>query len=164
MALADLASTLPVAAPLIGIDLGTRNIGIAVSDRLRTVATARSVLRRTRFQADARALIDLADGERAGGIVIGLPLNMDGSEGRRAQATRAFARNLSVLTAIPLILWDERLSTVAVERMLIDSDTSRARRAELIDKLAAAWILQGLLDRLRSLAEDGPRPAASPEK
>ena len=149
--LEDLAPTLPHAAPLIGLDLGTRNIGIAVSDRLRTVATARSVLRRTRFQADARALIDLAAGEAAAGIVIGLPLNMDGSEGPRAQATRAFARNLSGLTAIPLILWDERLSTMAVERMLIAGDTSRARRAELVDKLAAAWILQGVLDRLQSL-------------
>src|SRR5262245_4034078 len=136
MSLEELASTLPAAAPLVGIDLGTRTIGIAVSDRLRTVATARSVPRRTRFPQDASALIDLAKREGAGGIVIGLPLNMDGSEGRRAQATRAFARNLSGLTAIPLILWDERLSTVAVERMLIDSDTSRARRAELVDKLA----------------------------
>ena len=150
--LEELASTLPQAAPLIGLDLGTRTIGIAVSDRLRTVATARSVLRRTRFQADARALLDLAAGEAAGGIVIGLPLNMDGSEGPRAQATRAFARNLSRLTAMPLILWDERLSTAAVERMLIASDTSRARRAELKDKLAAAWILQGVLDRLKSQA------------
>jgi putative Holliday junction resolvase len=149
--LEDLASTLPDAAPLIGLDLGTRNIGIAVSDRLRMVATARSVLRRTRFQADARSLIDLAVGEAAAGIVIGLPLNMDGSEGPRAQATRAFARNLSRLTAMPLILWDERLSTAAVERMLIAGDTSRARRAELKDKLAAAWILQGVLDRLQSL-------------
>ena len=159
MALEDLASTLPAAAPLIGVDLGTRNIGIAVSDRSRTVATARSVLRRTRFQADARTLIDLATG-----IVIVLPLNMDGSEGRRAQATRAFARNLSGLTAIPLILWDERLSTAAVERMLIDNDTSRARRAELVDKLAAAWILQGVLDRLRSLPENGSRAEASPAR
>jgi|SRR5689334_145417 putative Holliday junction resolvase len=150
--LEELASTLPHAAPLIGLDLGTRTIGIAVSDRLRTVATARSVLRRTRFQADARALLDLAAGEAAGGIVIGLPLNMDGSEGPRAQATRAFARNLSRLTAIPLLLWDERLSTAAVERMLIAVDTSRARRAELKDKLAAAWILQGVLDRLKSQA------------
>lgn len=164
MALEDLASILPAAAPLIGVDLGTRNIGIAVSDRSRTVATARSVLRRTRFQADARTLIDLATGESAGGIVIGLPLNMDGSEGRRAQATRAFARNLSGLTAIPLILWDERLSTAAVERMLIDNDTSRARRAELVDKLAAAWILQGVLDRLRSLPENGSRAEASPAR
>jgi putative holliday junction resolvase len=154
--LEDLASTLPHAAPLIGLDLGTRNIGIAVSDRLRTVATARSVLRRTRFQADARSLIDLAAGEAAAGIVIGLPLNMDGSEGPRAQATRAFARNLSRLTAMPLILWDERLSTAAVERMLIAGDTSRARRAELKDKLAAAWILQGVLDRLAALSGGAP--------
>jgi putative Holliday junction resolvase len=151
ISLEELAGTLPVAAPLIGIDLGTRTIGIAVSDRLRKVASARTVLRRTRFQQDARALIELATSEAAAGIVIGLPLNMDGSEGPRVQATRAFARNLEKLTAIPLIFWDERLSTAAVERMLIDSDTSRARRAELVDKLAAAWILQGALDRLADL-------------
>jgi putative Holliday junction resolvase len=136
---------------LIGLDLGSRTIGIAVSDRLRKVASARTVLRRTRFQPDAGALLELATKEGAAGIVIGLPLNMDGSEGPRAQATRAFARNLEKLTPIPLIFWDERLSTVAVERMLIDSDTSRARRAELVDKLAAAWILQGALDRLTDL-------------
>jgi putative Holliday junction resolvase len=155
----ELAGALPAAAPLIGLDLGTRTIGIAVSDRLRKVASARTVLRRTRFQQDARALIELATKEAAAGIVIGLPLNMDGSEGPRAQATRAFARNLEKLTPIPLIFWDERLSTVAVERMLIDSDTSRARRAELVDKLAAAWILQGVLDRLADLTA-----AASPDR
>jgi putative Holliday junction resolvase len=156
MSLEELASTLPPAAALIGIDLGTRSIGIAVSDRLRSVASPRSVLRRTRFQQDARALIDLATHEAAAAIVIGLPLNMNGSEGRRAQATRAFARNLSGLTAIPLILWDERLSTAAVERMLIDGDLSRARRAALVDKLAAAWILQGVLDRLAALSGGAP--------
>jgi putative Holliday junction resolvase len=151
ISLEELADTLPAVAPLIGLDLGSRTIGIAVSDRLRKVASARTVLRRTRFQPDAGALLELATKEGAGGIVIGLPLNMDGSEGPRAQATRAFARNLEKLTPIPLIFWDERLSTVAVERMLIDSDTSRARRAELVDKLAAAWILQGALDRLTDL-------------
>jgi putative holliday junction resolvase len=151
ISLEELAGTLPAVAPLIGLDLGSRTIGIAVSDRLRKVASARTVLRRTRFQPDAGALLELATKEGAGGIVIGLPLNMDGSEGPRAQATRAFARNLEKLTPIPLIFWDERLSTVAVERMLIDSDTSRARRAELVDKLAAAWILQGALDRLTDL-------------
>jgi putative holliday junction resolvase len=159
MSLEELVGTLPAAAPLIGLDLGTRTIGIAVSDRLRKVASARTVLRRTRFQQDARALIELATEEAAAGIVIGLPLNMDGSEGPRAQATRAFARNLEKLTPIPLIFWDERLSTVAVERMLIDSDTSRARRAELVDKLAAAWILQGALDRLAALTSQ-----ASPDR
>ena len=148
ISLDELSVTLPSAGPLIGLDLGTRTIGIAVSDRLRKVASARTVLRRIRFQQDARALLELATQEAVAGIVIGLPLNMDGSEGPRAQATRAFARNLAKLTDIPLIFWDERLSTVAVERMLIDSDTSRARRAELVDKLAAAWILQGALDRL----------------
>jgi putative pre-16S rRNA nuclease len=157
ISLEELAGTLPAAAPLIGLDLGTRTIGIAVSDRLRKVASARTVLRRTRFQQDARALLELAAAETAAGFVIGLPLNMDGSEGPRAQATRAFARNLAQLTAIPLIFWDERLSTVAVERMLIDSDTSRARRAALVDKLAAAWILQGALDRLSMFAASPDR-------
>jgi putative Holliday junction resolvase len=157
ISLEELSGTLPAAAPLIGLDLGTRTIGIAVSDRLRKVASARTVLRRTRFQQDARALIELATNEAAAGIVIGLPLNMDGSEGPRAQATRAFARNLERLTPIPLIFWDERLSTMAVERMLIDSDTSRARRAELVDKLAAAWILQGALDRLAKFAASPDR-------
>lgn len=159
ISLEELADTLPAVAPLIGLDLGSRTIGIAVSDRLRKVASARTVLRRTRFQPDAGALLELATKEGAGGIVIGLPLNMDGSEGPRAQATRAFARNLEKLTPIPLIFWDERLSTVAVERMLIDSDTSRARRAELVDKLAAAWILQGALDRLTDLTAQ-----ASPDR
>ena len=148
ISLEELAGTLPAVAPLIGLDLGSRTIGIAVSDRLRKVASARTVLRRTRFQPDAGALLELATKEGAGGIVIGLPLNMDGSEGPRAQATRAFARNLEKLTPIPLIFWDERLSTVAVERMLIDSDTSRARRAELVDKMAAGYILQGAIDGL----------------
>lgn len=152
ISLEELAVSLPAVAPLIGLDLGTRTIGIAVSDRLRKVASARTVLRRTRFQQDAGALLELATQEAAGGIVIGLPLNMDGSEGPRAQATRAFARNLAKLTDVPLIFWDERLSTVAVERMLIDGDTSRARRAALVDKLAAAWILQGALDRLARFA------------
>jgi putative holliday junction resolvase len=159
ISLEELADTLPAVAPLIGLDLGSRTIGIAVSDRLRKVASARTVLRRTRFQPDAGALLELATKEGAAGIVIGLPLNMDGSEGPRAQATRAFARNLEKLTPIPLIFWDERLSTVAVERMLIDSDTSRARRAELVDKLAAAWILQGVLDRLADLTAQ-----ASPDR
>jgi putative Holliday junction resolvase len=159
ISLEELAGTLPAVAPLIGLDLGSRTIGIAVSDRLRKVASARTVLRRTRFQPDAGALLELATKEGAAGIVIGLPLNMDGSEGPRAQATRAFARNLEKLTPIPLIFWDERLSTVAVERMLIDSDTSRARRAELVDKLAAAWILQGVLDRLADLTAQ-----ASPDR
>src|SRR5262245_37380620 len=151
MSLEELASTLPAAAPLVGLDLGTRTIGIAVSDRLRTVATARSVLKRTRFRDDTGALIDLATHERAGGIVIGLPLNMDGSEGPRAQATRAFARNLSGLTELAIGLWDERLSTAAVERELIGMDVSRARRAEVIDEHAAIFILQGALDRLARL-------------
>jgi putative Holliday junction resolvase len=147
----DLAATLTGPAPLIGLDLGTRTIGVAVSDVLRTVATARTVIARTKFTADARSLLDLAAQEKAAGIVLGLPVNMDGSEGPRAQSTRAFVRNLERLTPLPIVLWDERLSTAAVERMLIAGDTSRAKRAEVIDKLAAAWILQGFLDRLAAM-------------
>ena len=154
ISLEELAGTLPAVAPLIGLDLGSRTIGIAVSDRLRKVASARTVLRRTRFQPDAGALLELATKEGAAGIVIGLPLNMDGSEATRPGDTGVRPQSRK-LTPIPLIFWDERLSTVAVERMLIDSDTSRARRAELVDKLAAAWILQGVLDRLADLTAWG---------
>lgn len=147
----DLAALLHGPAPLIGLDLGAKTIGVAVSDVLRTVATARLVIRRTKFTADAAALIDLAAREKAAAFVVGLPVNMDGGEGPRAQSTRAFVRNLERLTALPVLLWDERLSTAAVERMLIEGDTSRARRAQVVDKLAAAWILQGALDRLAAL-------------
>jgi putative Holliday junction resolvase len=147
----DLAAALSGPAPLIGLDLGAKTIGVAVSDVLRTVATARLVIRRTKFTADAAALLDLAAREKAAAFVVGLPVNMDGTEGPRAQSTRAFVRNLERLTALPVLLWDERLSTAAVERMLIEGDTSRARRAQVVDKLAAAWILQGALDRLATL-------------
>ena len=137
---------------LLGLDLGTRTIGIAVSDRRRSIATPDSTLRRTRFQADAAALLALARARGAGGFVLGLPRNMDGSEGPRAQSTRAFARNFSRLTDAPITFWDERLSTVAAERALLEADTSRRRRAEVIDHVAAGFILQGALDRLRHLA------------
>ena len=147
---------LPAGRPLVGLDVGTKTIGIAVSDIRRLIASPRETIRRTRFTADAERLLALAGAERAAAIVIGLPINMDGSEGPRAQATRAFARNLARLTDLPLAFWDERLSTAAVERMLIEADRSRARRAELVDKLAAAWILQGALDRLAGMR---PPPA-----
>jgi putative Holliday junction resolvase len=137
---------LPPNQPVLGVDLGTKTIGVAVSDMTRRIASPRETIRRRKFSEDARDLLKIADEAKAGLLVIGLPLNMDGTEGPRAQSTRAFARNLAKLTRIPIVFWDERLSTAAVERMLIDADASRARRAEIVDKLAAAYILQAALD------------------
>jgi putative Holliday junction resolvase len=149
--IADLPSALAKNAPVVGLDLGSKTIGVAVSDAGRMIASPLALVRRTKFTADAEALFKLMDGRGAAGIVIGLPVNMDGSEGPRAQSARAFARNLLRLKNIPIAFWDERLSTEAVNRMLIgEADTTRARRAELVDKAAAAWILQGALDRLRA--------------
>jgi putative Holliday junction resolvase len=137
---------LPPNQPVLGVDLGAKTIGVAVSDMTRRIASPRETIRRHKFSEDARDLLKIADEAKAGLLVIGLPLNMDGTEGPRAQSTRAFARNLAKLTRIPIVFWDERLSTAAVERMLIDADASRARRAEIVDKLAAAYILQAALD------------------
>jgi len=148
---AAFAAALPAMRGLLGLDLGTQTIGVAVSDRLLTAATPVETVRRTKFTADAARLIAIAAAREAGGIVLGLPLNMDGSEGPRAQSTRAFARNLERLTPLPITFWDERLSTVAAERALLAADTSRKRRAEVIDAVAAVYILQGLLDRLSHL-------------
>jgi putative holliday junction resolvase len=149
--LTELPGALAQRAPVAGLDLGAKTIGVAVSDGGLMIASPLALIRRTKFTADAEALFKLMDGRGAGGIVIGLPVNMDGTEGPRAQSARAFARNLLRLKDIPIAFWDERLSTEAVNRMLIDeADTTRARRAELVDKAAAAWILQGALDRLRS--------------
>ena len=134
-----------------GLDLGTKTIGVATSDPDRTIATAVETIVRTAFTADARRLIALAAERNAVGFVLGLPINMDSSEGPRAQSTRAFARNLAKLTDLPIALWDERLSTAAVERELIAADVSRAKRAAVIDQHAAMFILQGALDRLRRL-------------
>ncbi|MGY6410023.1 MAG: Holliday junction resolvase RuvX [Alkalilacustris sp.] len=139
-----------------GLDLGTKTIGVAVSDRRRSVATPLQTLRRTKFTADADALLAIATARDLAGLILGLPRNMDGSEGPRAQSARAFARNLSGRTDLPIALWDERLSTVAAERALLEADTSRKRRAEVIDAVAAGIILQGLLDRLAYL-ERGAR-------
>ncbi|MDT8345662.1 MAG: Holliday junction resolvase RuvX [Thermohalobaculum sp.] len=140
-----------------GLDLGTKTIGVAISDGLRMAATPVLTVARTKFTADAEALVKLIAARGVSGIVLGLPRNMDGSEGPRAQSTRAFARNLSALVAVPITFWDERLSTAAVERTLIAADSSRKRRAEVIDKLAAAYILQGALDRLAAhLDRDDP--------
>ena len=150
----DIAAFAAALAPmraLVGLDVGDKTVGVAVSDRLRGVATPLETIRRTKFTADAARVLAITAGREAGGLVIGLPLNMDGSEGPRAQSTRAFARNLSRLTDLPIGFWDERLSTVAAERALLEADTSRARRKEVIDAVAAGYILQGALDRLAHL-------------
>jgi len=146
--LAEAVVGLPQKAAILGLDLGSKTIGVAVSDVTRTIASPVETITRTKFTADANRLLAIAGAKQAALIVLGLPLNMDGSEGPRCQSTRAFARNLEKLTLLPITFWDERLSTAAVERMLIEGDTSRARRAELIDKLAAVYILQSALDTL----------------
>jgi len=151
----DVTALVASRGPLMGLDLGTRRIGIAVSDALRMTATPLETVNRTKFRADAEKLQALIAGRGVAGVILGLPRNMDGSEGPRCQSTRAFARNLSGLIAIPIAFWDERLSTVAVERTLIAADSSRKRRAEVIDKLAAAYILQGALDRLGAVSGNG---------
>ena len=149
MELADLRDMPP--GRLLGLDLGTKTIGIAVSDVTRRIATPVRTIQRTKFMADAADLVKLAQDEKALAFVLGLPFNMDGTEGPRCQSTRAFARNLEKLTPVPILFWDERLSTAAVQRMLIADDRSRAQRKEVVDKLAAAYILQGALDRLAQL-------------
>ena len=146
--LTEAALHLPARGTLIGLDLGTKTIGVSASDPDRKLATAAETVARKTFTADARRIIALAAERSAVGFVLGLPINMDGSEGPRAQSTRAFARNLARLTDLPIALWDERLSTAAVERDLIAADVSRKRRAAVIDQHAAAFILQGALDRL----------------
>lgn len=150
--LVEAAALWPARGALLGLDLGTKTIGVAVSDPDRRLATGVETIARTAFTADAARLLALAAERRACGLVLGLPINMDGGEGPRAQATRAFARNLARLTGMPIALWDERLSTSAVERELIAQDVSRARRAKVIDQHAAIFILQGSLDRLAVLA------------
>lgn len=145
----ELAAVLPRTGAIAGLDLGTKTLGVAVSDGLRSVASPLTTIRRTKFTADAQALLKIAQDRALVGLILGLPRNMDGSEGPRAQSTRAFARNLERLTPLPISFWDERLSTVAAERALLEGDTSRQRRAEVIDQVAAGYILQGALDRLR---------------
>jgi putative Holliday junction resolvase len=149
--LVDVAAHLPSRGTLIGLDLGTKTIGVATSDPQRKLATGVETIARKGFTTDARRVLTLAAERSAVGFVLGLPINMDGSEGPRAQSTRAFARNLGKLTELPIALWDERLSTAAVERELIAADVSRAKRAAVIDQHAAAFILQGALDRLARL-------------
>ncbi len=145
------AAACPVPRGLIGLDLGTKTIGVAISDLTQSIATPTSTIRRKKFTIDAAALLAIMAERQIGGIVLGLPRNMDGSEGPRAQSTRAFARNFERLCDLPLTFWDERLSTVAAERALLEGDASRARRAEVIDHVAAGYILQGALDRLANL-------------
>ncbi len=148
LSLMEAASLLPARGALIGLDLGTKTIGVAVSDPDRRLAAPVETIARKRFNLDAERLFALAAERRAAGFVLGLPINMDGTEGPRAQSTRAFARNLAKLTELPIALWDERLSTAAVERALIEADASRSKRKAVIDQHAAAYILQGALDRL----------------
>ena len=149
---------LPGHARLLGLDLGTKTIGLALSDVERRIATPLETIRRIKFKQDAELLLKVAQTHAIAGLVIGLPLNMDGTEGPRAQSTRAFVRNLVPLTALPIVFWDERMSTLAVTRTLLDADASRARRAAVIDKMAAAYILQGALDRLARLETEARRP------
>jgi len=142
---------------VMGLDLGTKTIGVAVSDTFARIATPLSTVKRRKFTLDAEELLRIIADRTITGIVLGLPRNMDGSEGPRAQSTRAFAQNLSQLTPIPITFWDERLSTVAAERALLEADTSRKRRAEVVDHVAAAYILQGALDRLAWLESHDER-------
>ncbi|SFS44467.1 putative holliday junction resolvase [Brevundimonas viscosa] len=150
MTLEELAASTPPGTPWLGLDLGEKTIGVAASDATRMIASPLELVRKTKFTQDAEHVLKLMDARRASGLVIGLPLNMDGSEGPRAQSCRAFARNLQRLREVPVAFQDERLSTTAVERFLIDElDLTRKRRAGVVDRTAAAWILQGALDRLR---------------
>ena len=149
--LLELPNALPKGQAVAGLDLGEKTVGVAISDISLMIASPAALINKVKFTKDAEALFALMDARGAGGLVIGLPINMDGSEGPRCQSARAFGRNLLRLRDLPIAFWDERLSTMAVNRVLIDeADASRASRAETVDKMAAAWILQGALDRLRS--------------
>lgn len=156
MALEELAARLRPGERLLGLDLGSKTIGLALSDTRRQIATPLTTLKRTKFSTDAVVLEAEIKKHGIGGLVVGYPLNMDGSEGPAAQSARAFARNIADKAGIPVTLWDERLSTVAVTRTLLEADASRKRQAELVDKMAAAYILQGALDRLNR-----PSPATA---
>ncbi len=147
----DFAASLPPMTALMGLDLGEKTIGVAVSDRMRGVASPLETVRRKKFTLDSARLLELIADREIGGLLLGLPKNMDGTEGPRCQSTRAFARNMARLTDIPIGFWDERLSTVAAEKALLEADTTRKRRGQVIDHVAAGYILQGALDRLRFL-------------
>lgn len=148
---ADLVTRIGHGKRLLGLDLGTKTIGVSLSDVTRTIASPFETIARSKFKADAARLMEIAAEHDVGGFVLGLPRNLDGSEGPRAQATRAFARNLNRVLPLPILLWDERWSTMAAERMLIAADSSRKRRGEVIDKVAATIILQSALDRMKGL-------------
>lgn len=147
----ELAQTLQAGQAIAGLDLGTKTIGLSMSDLSRRFATPRTVIKRVKFTKDAEVLLDFAAKEKVAGFIIGLPMNMDGSDGPRVQATRAFVRTMGEKTDIPFVFWDERLSTVAAERALLEMDVSRSKRAERIDSAAASFILQGALDRLSAI-------------
>ncbi|MDF1668722.1 MAG: Holliday junction resolvase RuvX [Roseovarius sp.] len=149
--IADFAVALPPMRAIMGLDLGDKTIGVAVSDGMRAVASPHETVRRKKFGVDAARLLEIVAERDVAGIILGLPYNMDGSEGPRCQSTRAFARNLERLTELPIGYWDERLSTVAAERALLEADATRKRRAEVIDNIAASYILQGVLDRLNHM-------------
>lgn len=150
----DFAAALPPMRAILGLDLGTETLGVAVSDAFRRVASPLETIRRKKFTQDAERLLAIASNREAAGLILGLPLNMDGTEGPRCQSTRAFARNLERLTDLPIAFWDERLSTVAAERALLEADTTRKRRAKVIDHVAASYILQGALDRMAHLENE----------
>lgn len=164
MNLIDLDQLLIVATgrPIAGLDLGTKTIGVAISDRHHSFAHPRPVIMRTKFSKDAELLMKLLETDQVAAVAIGWPINMDGSEGPRAQATKAFVRNMARFTKLPFVLWDERLSTVAAERALLEMDVSRKKRGERIDSAAASFILQGVLDRLQMLLPE-PDDAHSDE-
>jgi len=147
----ELAKGLQIGRPLLGLDPGTKTIGIAISDSLHNIATPLETVRRSKFAKDAARIVEVIKEYDGGGIILGLPLNMDGSQGPRVQSVRAFARNLAPLVKLPICFWDERLSTIAVERTLLEADASRKRRAQVIDKMAAGFILQGALDRISQI-------------
>ena len=152
MSIVDIVGLKSALAPgvrLLGLDLGEKTIGLALSDTRLTIATPMETLKRGKFAADAAKLDAIVAGQSVGGLVVGLPLNMDGSDGPSAQSARAFARNFAARSPLPILLWDERLSTAAVTRTLLEADASRRRRAQVVDKMAAGYILQGVLDRLR---------------
>ena len=152
----EFAAVLPLGARVIGIDVGSKTLGLALSDTTRSIASALATLRRSRLADDLRQLLDLTEKHGVGGFVVGLPLNLDGSAGPRVQATRAFVRDVAKATPLPVLYWDERLSTVAAERTLLEADLSRKRRAEVVDKVAATIILQGALYRLAASAQADP--------
>ena len=156
MTLETLAPTLLHGDRLVGLDLGSRTIGVALSDSMQHIASGFETVQRTKFKQDSARLLEIAATHQVAAFVLGLPLNMDGSHGPRVQSTKAFARNLSALTPLPIVFWDERLSTVAAERTLLAADATRKRRREVIDKMAASYILQGALDRLSQIRHNTP--------